>query len=81
MERLTTDREKAPFSWFNIFYAKGGEIWVRGGGQYPDYQDVTLVQWIRAAAQKHRLNLTAEHPARPAHAGSPIHAGEAVEGV
>lgn len=62
MERLTTDRENALFSCFNIFYAKGGEIWVRGGGQYPDYQDVTLVQWIRAAAQKHRLNIMAEDP-------------------
>lgn len=62
MKRLTTDQENALFSSFNIFYAKGGEIWVRGGGPYPEYQDVTLVQWIRSAAQKHGLNLTAEDP-------------------
>ena len=62
MERLTTDQENAPFSCFNIFYAKGGEIWVRGGGPYPEYQDVTLVQWIRSAAQKHGLNIMAEDP-------------------
>ena len=62
MERLTTDQENALFSCFNIFYAKGGEIWVRGGGPYPEYQDVTLVQWIRSAAQKHGLNIMAEDP-------------------
>lgn len=62
MKRITTDDEKSTLSHLNMFYAKNGEVWVRGGGQYPDYQDVTLVQWIRAAAQKHRLNLTAEDP-------------------
>lgn len=62
MERLTTDKENALFSCFNIFYAKGGEIWVRGGGPYPEYQDVTLVQWFRSAAQKHGLNIMAEDP-------------------
>ena len=62
MERLTTDQENALFSCFNIVYAKGGEIWVRGGGPYPEYQDVTLVQWIRSAAQKHGLNIMAEDP-------------------
>ena len=64
MKRLTTDQENAIFSCFNIFYAKGGEIWVRGGGPYPEYQDVTLVQWIRSAAQKHGLNIMAEDPER-----------------
>ena len=62
MERLTTDQENALFSCFNIFYAKGGEIWVRGGGPYPEYQDITLVQWIRSAAQKNGLNIMAEDP-------------------
>ena len=62
MERLTTDQENALFSCFNIFYAKDGEIWVRGGGPYPEYQDITLVQWIRSAAQKHGLNIMAEDP-------------------
>ena len=62
MKRITTDDEKSILSHLNMFYAKNGEVWVRGGGQYPEYQDVTLVQWIRSAAQKHGLNLTAEDP-------------------
>lgn len=62
MKRLTTDDEKSTVLNLNMFYAKNGEVWVRGGGPYPDFQDVTLVQWIRAAAQKHGLNLTAEDP-------------------
>ena len=62
MERLTNEQENVLFRCLNIFYAKDGEIWVRGGGPYPEYQDVTLVQWIRSAAQKHGLNLTAEDP-------------------
>lgn len=62
MKRLTTDDEKSTVLNLNMFYEKNGEVWVRGGGPYPDFQDVTLVQWIRAAAQKHGLNLTAEDP-------------------
>lgn len=62
MNRLTTDDEKSMFYCFNLFYAKDREIWVRGGGPWPEYKDVTLVQWIRSAASKHGLNLTAEDP-------------------
>lgn len=62
MNRLTTDDEKSMFYCFNLFYAKDREIWVRGGGAWPEYKDVTLVQWIRSAASKHGLNLTAEDP-------------------
>ena len=61
MERLTTDDEKSMFYCFNLFYAKDNEIWVRGGGPEPDYQDVSLVQWIKRAATEHQLNIDAEN--------------------
>lgn len=62
MKRLTTDDEKSMVFPLNTFYAKDGEVWVRGGGPYPDYQDVTLVQWIRSASLKHGLGFTADDP-------------------
>lgn len=62
MNRLTTDDEKSIMYHLNTFYAKNGEVWVRNGGPYPDFQDVTLVQWIRSASSKHGLNFTAEDP-------------------
>lgn len=61
MERLTTDDEKSMFYCFNLFYVKDNEIWVRGGGPEPDYQDVSLVQWIKRAATEHQLNIDAEN--------------------
>lgn len=62
MKRLTTDDENSIIYHLNTFYAKNGEVWIRGGGPYPDFQDVTLVQWIRSASSKHGLNFTAEDP-------------------
>ena len=62
MERLTTDNKKSIMFHLNTFFAKDGEVWVRSGGPYPDFQDVTLVQWIRMASSKHGLNFTAEDP-------------------
>ena len=62
MKRLTTDDEKSIMFPLNTFYAKDGEVWVRGGGQYPDFEDVTLVRWIMGAASKHGLSFTAESP-------------------
>ena len=62
VKRLTTDDEKSIMFHLNTFYAKNGEVWVRGGGPYPDFQDVTLVQWIRSASSKHGLSFTAEDP-------------------
>lgn len=62
MKRLTTEDEKSIMYPLNTFYAKNGEVWVRNGGPYPDFQDVTLVQWIRSASSKHGLNFTAEDP-------------------
>lgn len=62
MERLTTENEKSIMYSLNTFYAKNEEVWVRNGGPYPDFQDVTLVQWVRSASSKHGLNFTAEDP-------------------
>lgn len=62
MNRLTTDDTNSIMYHLNTFYAKNGEVWVRNGGPYPDFQDVTLVQWIRSASSKHGLNFTAEDP-------------------
>lgn len=61
MDRMTTDNEKSMWYSFNLFYDKDGEIWVRGGGAEPNYEDVTLVQWIRRAAKEHDLNIEAKN--------------------
>lgn len=60
VKRLTTDDEMSIMFSLNTFYAKDGEVWVRGGGPKPDYKDVTLVEWIRSAASKHGLAFTAD---------------------
>ena len=53
MKRLTTDIPKNNLeSALNMFYAKDGEAWVLGGGSEPDYVDVTLFDYIRAAIWK-----------------------------
>lgn len=62
MKRLTTDDEKSIVFSLNTFYAKDGEVWIRGGGPYPDYPDCTLVQWIKSAAEKHNLCIEGEDP-------------------
>ena len=48
MDRLTTDNPKNNLeSALNLFYAKDGEAWIRGGGPEPNYDDVTLFVFIR----------------------------------
>lgn len=48
MIRLTTDSPKDNFeSALNLFYAKDGEAWVLGGGDTPDFKDVTLRDYIK----------------------------------
>lgn len=50
MKRLTTDTPQNNLeNALNLFYAKNGEAWVRGGGPEPDYEDVTLFVYIRRA--------------------------------
>ena len=51
--RLTTDKPDGNFETaLNMFYAKDGTTWVRGGGPAPDYQDVELNEWIRSIVKK-----------------------------
>lgn len=57
MRRLTTDDTKSIFCILNLFFAKDNEVWVRGGGPEPDYQDCTLVNWIGRVADKHNLDI------------------------
>lgn len=62
MKRLTTDNENSILFPLNLFYAKNKEVWVRCAGEYPDFQDMSLVQWIKSTSQKHGLNFTADDP-------------------
>ena len=57
MERLTTDTPKNNLQTaLNLFYAKGGEAWVRGGGPEYEYQDVPLFTYIRSVIQHQALS-------------------------
>lgn len=53
MDRLTTDNpQNNLMTALNLFYAKDGQAWVRGGGPRPDYPDVTLYDYTRATIWK-----------------------------
>lgn len=62
MKRLTTDDQDHIFAAFNMFYAKDMEVWVRGGGPEPNYDDTTLVELIRRASKTLDLNIEADDP-------------------
>lgn len=50
MKRLTTDNPQNNLQTaLNLFFVKDGQAWVRGGGEYPDYPDVTLDDYIVSA--------------------------------
>lgn len=64
MKRLTTDDTESIFQGLNLFFAKDGEVWIRGGGPEPDYPDCTLVDYIGRVAETHHLDIfsrDAEH--------------------
>ena len=61
MKRLTSDDTKSIFYSLNLFFAKDNEVWIRGGGPEPDYQDCTLVNWIGRVADKHNLEIHARN--------------------
>lgn len=64
MKRLTTDDSQSILYGLNLFFVKDGEVWIRGGGPEPDYQDCTLVDYIGRAAETHHLDIVsrdAEH--------------------
>lgn len=52
MKRLTTNcPDNNLDAALNLFYIKGSETWVRGGGDGPDYPDIRLYDFIRKAAK------------------------------
>lgn len=56
MERFTTDNPQDNISAArNLFYIKGKETWVRGGGPEPEYVDVPLYDLVRRIIQTHGL--------------------------
>lgn len=64
MKRLTTDDVESILRGLNLFFAKDGEVWIRGGGPEPDYPDCTLVDYIGRVAETHHLDIVsrdAEH--------------------
>ena len=64
MNRLTTDDSQSILYGLNLFFVKDGEVWIRGGGPEPDYQDCTLVDYIGRVAETHHLDIVsrdAEH--------------------
>lgn len=60
MKRLTTDDSTSILQGLNLFFAKDKEVWIRGGGPEPDYQDCTLVDWINRAAAAQEIELEAD---------------------
>lgn len=59
MKRLTTDDSNSILFGLNLFFAKDGEVWIRGGGPEPDYPDCTLTDWINRAAAAQGIELGA----------------------
>lgn len=54
MDRLTTDNPRGNLEVaLNMFYAKDGETWVRGGGPGPEYKDVSLFSFTRNLIKAH----------------------------
>lgn len=41
----------------NLFYAKDGMTWVRGGGPGPKYEDISLTDYVRIIAKEHNLEM------------------------
>lgn len=60
MKRLTTDDSNSILFGLNLFFAKDGEVWIRGGGPEPDYLDCTLTDWINRAAAVQGIELGAD---------------------
>ena len=60
MKRLTTDNPDSILYGLNLFFAKDGEVWIRGGGPEPDYPDCTLTDWINRAAAVQGIELGAD---------------------
>lgn len=61
MKRLTTDDTESILLGLNLFFVKDKEVWIRGGGPDPDYQDCTLTDWINRAAAAQGIELDADN--------------------
>ncbi len=44
----------------NLFYIKGHEVWVRGGGPGPSFPDISLHEYVRQIAKEHNLAIDVE---------------------
>ena len=52
MERLTTDNPTDNIeASLNLFYVRDGDAFIRGGGDAPDYADISVTDFIRKAAR------------------------------
>ena len=52
MERLTTDNPTDNIeAALNLFYVRDGDAFIRGGGDAPDYADISVTDFIRKAAR------------------------------
>ena len=61
MNRLTTNDPKDNVeNALNLFYAKDGETWVRGGGSEPNFEDISLYDFTREAVKKNGLNISSD---------------------
>ena len=53
MERITVGTIN---DYMNVFYGKDREVWVRGGGPGPEYEDCSLYDFIRRIAKAHGVD-------------------------
>lgn len=54
---VTDDPQDNVSTALNLFYIKDGETWVRGGGPAPEYNDVSLDDYVRLIAKEHGLGM------------------------
>lgn len=58
MKRLTTDTPKDNMEMArNLFYVRDGWVWIRGGGPAPEYEDISLCDYVRKIARDHKLEM------------------------
>ncbi len=58
MERITVGEIN---KYINVFYGKNREVWVRGGGPGPEYEDCSLWDFIRRIAPNHGVQVEQEN--------------------
>lgn len=58
MEQLTVGEIN---KYINVFYGKNREVWVRGGGPGPEYEDCSLWDFIRRIAPSHGVQVEQEN--------------------